>query len=397
MDDMDKMISRVMSEKIDEPKEYRQTIEEALYKNEKTLKRIHFYKVAVAVCFSFIILSGIVYAGYTIINNVFNDRKGVETAINNNYIMDGLETYEESNGVSIKINNMLIDDHNLDISFNVKFEDGTNVEDIENIRFEKVLICDEENRVLFYDVNEKVVEDFIKNNGLSISISEFEEKFINTSLGINIRNRKNNQLDFIYNLSAYDETYPRSKEIVIYGENIILNDKIKIDGKWQIKQKIEEKFYQREKITYNYETNNTDDIISLKVETYATGTDISIEMKKEKSEEDELKEKLLNIEGQAKNEDSLSQEINEEEAYEKVTEGMEEYFSFFKDIYIENENGMKFYMTKDINAKGEILMKGDKNTVLYFNTLDMTIYDCTNKITLNFMFENKKYSILLEK
>ncbi len=397
--DIEKEISRVISGKIYEPKEYKIAIEKALYANDKKMKNTYVYKMIAAICCSLILLSGIVYAGYSIIQNVFNNRKGVDTAISNNYIMDGLESYQESNGIAVKINNMLIDDYNLDISFNVKFDNGQEVENIKLLQFEKIIILDEENRILFHTRGKEVLNDFIESNKLDINVKEFSDNNINTSAGFKVRNQQNNQLDLIYNLSTNDIEYPRSKEIIIYAENMILNDIDKINGKWQIKQKIEEKIYNRKSIYYSYEYKENNDIENIEVTTYETGTNISITMlfNEKISNEKNLQKILDEIEKQATNENLNESKSYTNELITKLINESDDTYKIFKDIYIENSNGTKFYVTNSLNENGEEYIVKDENKIIYYNIVDMTLYDYTDEIKIHFIYNEKEYNIKLKR
>ena len=397
--DIEKEISRVISGKIYEPKEYKIAIEKALYANDKKMKNTYVYKMIAAICCSLILLSGIVYAGYSIIQNVFNNRKGVDTAISNNYIMDGLESYQESNGIAIKINNMLIDDYNLDISFNVKFDEKIKTEDIKSLKFEKMIIIDEKNRILFNTGKKEVLTNFLTSNSLDIKIDEFGENNINSSYGYKIENNQNNQVNLIYNLSSFDNEYPKSKQIIIYAENIIINNNENIKGTWQIKQTIDSKFYSREKIEYKYEDNDEKNIVNVNATTYATGTNISIEIQMEEisNNKKDLESILNDIETEINNEIIGSRDGKINELRNELLNEKSDTNEVFTDIYIENDNGIRFYVTKNINENGEDYIVKDKQKLIYYNIVDMTIYDCTNEITLHFIYNENEYNIGLKK
>lgn len=390
-DDLEKEIANVIKGKISEPEEYKIAIENALYTNDKKLNNNYLYKMIATICCALALLSGIVYASYSIIQNVFNNRKGFQTAIDNNYIMDGLETYQESNGVSVKINNMLIDDYNIGISFNIKFDNESKLklENIESFEFEKMIILDEENRVLFNNKGNPTLNNFLKNNHLDINIDKFNESYVNATASSETRNIHYNQLDLIYNLTTNEQSYPKSKEIVIYVENINLNGETTIKGIWQIKQKIENKFYNREKITYNCKNDKDKNIISMELETYATGTNLKLELEINNASDKNLIEKLDEIEGLAKN--NIKNDKND--SYKEITSEIGELYKIFKDVYIENENGIKFSITNSVNENRQTIER--ENKIIYNDTLDMTIYDCTSKIILHFIYEDEEYNIEL--
>lgn len=396
--DIEKEISRVISGKIYEPKEYKIAIEKALYANDKKMKNTYVYKMIAAICCSLILLSGIVYASYSIIQNVFNNRKGIDTAISNNYIMDGLESYQESNGIAVKINNMLIDDYNLDISFNVKFDEKIKTEDIKSLKFEKMIIIDEKNRILFNTGKKEVLTNFLTSNSLDIKIDEFGENNINSSYGYKIENNQNNQVNLIYNLSSFDNEYPKSKQIIIYAENIIINNNENIKGTWQIKQTIDSKFYSREKIEYKYEDNDEKNIVNVNATTYATGTNISIEIEMEEmlNNRKDIESILNDIEIELNDEIIGSNDSKINALRDELFSASTDMSEVFTDIYIENTNKVKFYPTDSVNENEKMLKLEKSETIQYSSIIDMTIYDCTDEITLHFIHNEDEYNIKLK-
>lgn len=172
MDELDKKIISVINSNICEPNGYQATIKQALYIKKKNA---NFYKVAIIIICCSIFISSVAYASYYI-KNMFNNREGVETAINNNYIINGSGEYQTSNNISIKANNILMDDYNLDINFDVKCEEEL---DIHNIEFQSILITDEENRII-YAKGSKILTEFIEKNKLNIEEGNFNEKYINS-------------------------------------------------------------------------------------------------------------------------------------------------------------------------------------------------------------------------
>ena len=118
---IDKYIKEILSKELYVPNHYTNTIKEALYKKEKKKniknKKIYRYIVAIASCI--ILVFGSVFAKDIVknIKSFFNMNEGIDTAIKNNYIEEINMEYINSNKTKLKIDYMLMDDYNLNLSF----------------------------------------------------------------------------------------------------------------------------------------------------------------------------------------------------------------------------------------------------------------------------------------
>jgi len=103
--------------------------------------------IGIAACFA-ILFSGIVYAKD--IENYFkkifnNSTEAIDKAVENGYVQQENMDYTYDKEIGIKVDNLVLDDLNLDISFN--FE--TKKENIKSIRFNDFIITNDNDKVVF--------------------------------------------------------------------------------------------------------------------------------------------------------------------------------------------------------------------------------------------------------
>lgn len=256
MKDIDDIIINVLKKEITEPVEYESAIKNAFEYKTKYRKRMKLGKFAI-ICSCIISVTGIVYAS-NVITNFFNNNKGIDVAIENGYIDEPKIKYVESNDINITVKNFLMDDFNLNFAFEINFDNNINVNDIARIRLPDLIITDEKNRIIYCE-NEEALNNYNKENNIDYSIDALEdENYINSGSNWYIKNKikDSNTVELIYNF--YASKYPKSKEIYIKFTQINLteyeiseNEEIILNGNWQIKLEVPEKFYNREALVYS--------------------------------------------------------------------------------------------------------------------------------------------------
>ena len=348
------------------------------------------YKIIAIICSIIVAISGVVYAGYYIYKNVFNDRKGIETAIEHGYISNGTEEYIESNNVLIKINNSLMNDKNLDINFDILLKDK-NIQDIKNIEFEKLLIIDEKNNIL-YSNNVNQLENYISNNNLNINIENFNNNYFNSGSSTKIKNTYDDSLEVVYNIAS-DSNYPTSKEIKIYAENIILknNDTQElITGTWNISEKLPEIFQDRQAYKYHL-VNSVENIIDAELIVYNTETTINLTISTPIGENKQLNDQhcnllLQNNEVISKNDSNLKENI-----ISQLNVVQEMLFNPISNVFIKNNKGKIYETSNSETVHGSSFRPMDDNYLKYSDILDLTLYDTTKKLQLHFTYNDKEY------
>ena len=309
MDSLDQYIQGVVTKEIYEPENYIRTIQNSLDTNDRHRKYFNLYKVAIIVI-CLLCTSGIAYATYNYVKNNFNRRKGIETAINNGYIMNVDGEPVTSNDVSLKINQILLDDYNLDISFGLEFKNMEIPDNVQAIEFENILIADENNNILYHLGSRDIFDKFVRSNNLNVEYRKYSDNYINSNSSNKSNCTNSNNYNLVYNISVNNKTFPKSNSLHIYIENVVLrmeNDNSVINTNWNLTSSLSSSFQNRDTVNYTYVSNeDNNDIVSVTATTYTTGTDIKLEMKVSTDKVDSKKLKEL-IE-KAKNE---SNEITE--------------------------------------------------------------------------------------
>lgn len=399
MDSLDQYIQGIVTKEIYEPENYIRTIQNSLDTNDRHRKYFNLYKVAIIVI-CMLCTSGIAYATYNYVKNNFNRRKGIETAINNGYIMNVDGEPVTSNDVSLKINQILLDDYNLDISFGLEFKNMEIPDNVQAIEFENILIADENNNILYHSGSRDIFDKFVKSNNLDLEYKDYNEKYINASAHTHITTENPSNINLIYNILTYDKTFLKNKKLNIYAENLIfkVNDAdININSDWNITQELTSNFQNRESIKYICKSIDYESIISISAITYNTGTNLRLEMKIPTNKTDSKSLKEL-IEKAKHESNEITEPYNgfymsntEKELYDENNR----VYNLFSNIYIENSVGKTYSITNNSNIDSNVYRSLEQDYLLYNCTIDMTTYNCTNEITLHFTYNNEEYIIPL--
>ncbi len=399
MDSLDQYIQGVVTKEIYEPENYIKTIQNSLDTNDRHRKYFNLYKVAIIVI-CLLCTSGIAYATYNYVKNNFNRRKGIETSINNGYIMNVDGEPVTSNDVSLKINQILLDDYNLDISFGLEFKNMEIPDNVQLIEFENIIITDENNNILYHSDNKDFFDNYVKSNNLNIDYIKYSDNYINSSSSNKSNCTNSNNYNLVYNISVNNGTFPKSNSLHIYIENVVLrmkNNNSVINTNWNLTSSLSSSFQNRDTVKYSYLSNEgNDDIVSVTATTYTTGTDIKLEMKVSTDEVDakKLKELIEKARNEHLNSSNVEQNSKTETEYQ-IYDKKSALYDAFKDIFIENSLGKKFYSTNNITTNKTFHISPNNTSIIYLNTFDMTSYDYTDIIYLHFTYNSHEYNIQL--
>lgn len=239
---------------------------------------------------SILLITGVVFAKdiETFVKKQFSDfnvGNGVSTAIENGYVgKDNSELSEqiaqiiENNKVTgnikvkSKVEEFLMTDSNLNISFYFEFENSINdyanlgksingyvdYEGSHIIELTDMVILDENNKVLYYDYYKNAdFKQFCEEHGVDYN-NEQNQFSYSSSVKEFINNDNNIGANFVYNISS-PIVYPKSKELNIYFSKINLipdshsseeSKQIALQGNWEIHLDIPEIMYTRENSSY---------------------------------------------------------------------------------------------------------------------------------------------------
>lgn len=339
-----------------------------LTKNNKKVSKINIRRIIATIISIITMSTGFVYAkdiSKFAQKLFFDSKKGVETAVENDYIYD--ENLENSNNeteiiktqnVDTRISRMVMDDFTLDIEMMLAIEDGIDLSGVESVDFPDMLITDDMNNILYCVSNEKI-KNFYSDKGIKNDNNSSEKYYINTVSNVFMKDISEKNIIIECNLTAIGNKFPRSEKIYIQLDSIEVkknNQKYIIEGDWNIEFIVPEEFVNRQTTIYRVEScdNPNVDITSISAEVYQTG--MKFDMSMYWGNYEEWSDKVDEI----RNNNVLeSQLIN------------------FEKSYVENENGEKFYSSKSSYAGNGLTVDGK---LRMWNTFDMTTYNLTDKL-----------------
>lgn len=263
-DEFDKMLFDYYDKKTEEiPLSTQKAIENAFKDKhkEKSTTIMMLKRVAVFILCIGIVTATTVYAKDIInfITSIFtNSTPGIDKAVDNGYVQNVDMDFITYNDVGVKVDYLLMDDHNLDISFVYKYYGK--VINLKNMKYASLTIKDEENNILCF-----ISEDTTNTNVLATSVdSTSEQQFIDSTT---IRD----------SLLVNSKEFPRCQTLFleISKMTLELDEEIKnINGNWNFSINIDDKLVTRN----SYEYSSTDNPYIDNVKTSITATSLSIDL-----------------------------------------------------------------------------------------------------------------------
>lgn len=392
MKDVDKRITDIVNKKINEPHSFENAIIHALDNVDND--KFNIRKMAVAICTTLIITTGIVHANeirdYVISKFYYNHDQGIDEAINNGYIdlIDenqiafGIKSDEmsiEAYETDIIIKDMLMDDYNLNFTFSIDVSDKINIKNYDNYIMHNILIADENCNIL-YCGSKKLFDEYCKNNRLNYDYFEENEHVMNGSMTGYIVNRdyENNKLDFVCSIiNDREKKYPKSEKLLIVIDKFVLESKeiepkgnnVEIDGRWELMVNVDEKFVERGCVDYKVKDNiyNDIDIIEAKL----TNTGFTFKCKIE-------------------NEPLIKENDTLEERNKKINVFQEYYCidgkcvpNYIEDCYLEDKYGNKFYQP-DSGIANPYIINLETGELLFKTGFTYTLFKKTDMIKIYF-------------
>ncbi len=404
MDNLDNKIKDILSQDINLSLKYKNMIRNTLqetkkFKSNKLIKPV---RIISATCACIIITTSIVF-GKDIGNffkNVFNTSKGIDTAVENGYIVEPNMEYISSEGIDVKAENLLMDDYNLNFTLNIKFSENIQSLNVNKIELSDLIITDEENKIIY--CSDKVsFDDYCEKNSLNYTYLNFNSDYINSGINwyIKSKNKEENSLNLVCNL--YGEGYPKSKKINISFKTInIFNEEdyesknITIKGEWNIPIDIPEKFYNRTSILYKVKSCSNPAVNITKAEVTNTGMKFEFFMQEDKIYEENDSEEVINqkiAEAHRKSQEEFLKNAQSSDFFDNYMG------PFGRNTYVETESGKKFYASEsnfEDNGYSNDFITGVLN---YWQTYDLTSYDTTQKLKIYLQYEDQDIWIELER
>lgn len=292
MDELDKIISKVVNKKVLESSSYENTIKNSL-RNKKYVKQNSILKKVAIVLLSISTIGCGVFAVH--INGKSN--KIIPQQENNEYIQIVDNQNKTIEDLTIKINSIVIDDFNLKLDIDYLYTQPITSAD------SKILIKDENNNILFsnyelpmgnyfdnifkaenkHKYGESVIDEFKRNEQTDeIQGNEQTEiipEKVTSSYTYIADNRIRRKVELYLDIDL--ERFPNTKKVYIHLEDIRLKNGSKLvkelNYKWNFEIQLDEKFLNRNTAKYIQESedNINQDFTMLQAEL----TDIQLKLK----------------------------------------------------------------------------------------------------------------------
>ena len=300
---------------------------------------------------------------------------GVEEALNDGYVENyELQNNSYSNGISVDVESVLMDDYNLAIVFCLKFDNIEYVKNAYYCNFDNLLIMDENNNLIVTKFEGKIKDSKLLN---FFDINNNYPGISNGNESVHIKSKDDDEIVLTYITNSSE--FPKSHKLKIITDEISLHysednfgEKIDtINGDWNIEVDLPEEFYNRKTEVYTLESSNDENLELLGANLSQTG--IRIEFKTKWGQ-------------QYYNEDDSDEII-----YEKLEKIRNEYLTFeyivengitpLYNYYIVNSFGEKFYPANSSDGDGGMSV-GSNAELNYFQIFNMTPSDATDKIII---------------
>lgn len=396
--EIDKKIKTILSQDVELTDKYKYMIRHTLKENKSKMPNSHFnkfLKLAAVGCGCMILTTSVVFAKdiSKFFTNFFNNSKGMDTAIENGYLLEPNMNYINSSEVETKIENLLITDYNLSFTINMKFINDLNLESIEKINLPDLIITDNENKILYCE-NEEKFNKFCLEKNLNYTYKEFNDNYINNGCNyyIKAKNSDSNEIQLVYNLTA--NNFPKSKNINISFSEIDLSNQTdinnlqKITGNWNMNVDIPEKFYNRETISYKVKSCSNENINVTQAVVNDTCMKLELVIKDEK----------IYADGDSK--DDINSKVDDklEELKKEFASGNETNLKLFDDnTYVETEDGTKYYPSESSSEDSGYSNDFMSGNIIYWQTYDLTKYQASSTLKLVLNYKGEEITIELEK
>lgn len=384
--DFDKEIKKAVCKKIDKPQEYSNVIKNALNNESKNsyikqmniLKKVACFLLVIVFATSIIFSKDIsAYINYLLKSNSDN---GVQEAIDNGYIQDVNMKYIASNGVKVKVTEVLMDDYNLSMMFYIEIPGIENIEEIYDVNFPNLVITDDKDNIIVAEFeNTDKYHEFCKERNMKISYNNIA--YSNGAFEGKVVSKFGNDIEYMY--KTYSDNFPKSKKLIIDFDKIILSnknsdEKTAMEGRWNLEVDLSKEMSNRENMIYSVKNCTRDDIVVTKAQVSNTA----------------MKIELVTRWGEPVYTEKDSEEEKERKAEDFFNNTHSVRNIIIKNEYVENSNGERFYPvvnSSDGNGGYNQMLNG---ILRYWQTFDLTKYNATD--TLKAVLEINGEEIVIE-
>lgn len=221
-------------------------------------------KIIATACAGLILVSGIVVASninkYKQVEKELAGRQvlgeGIKTAIYNGYIsypkIDFMDF--DDKGTQIKIESFLMDDLNLSINFLIKFDESKiNMKKISEIDLNKLVIRDEENKIMVAACDPEFLEKYYKENNLNYKYDDYyNDNIMYCGLLGSGESKEGNMLRLTHNMYLGIDGFPKSKKLYFSLGGMKIREfengtesEYELEGNWNVEVDVPENMYNR--------------------------------------------------------------------------------------------------------------------------------------------------------
>lgn len=206
-------------------------------KKQPVKEKLSFKIMEIAACLFILITTGIVFAKD--ISKLFNNsNNAIESAVENEYVQEEIMNYVYDKDIGIKVNDLILDDLNLDISYDINLSK----ENTKMVRPKDFSITNDNNKIVYTSESyyAETIEDLPLYNSMSwdkLPI-KIDDNTYRDSILIGLRPDYKKFNTIYINISSMQ---------VIYGDD---SSEI-IDGTWNITINISDEMKQNSTIIYN--------------------------------------------------------------------------------------------------------------------------------------------------
>ncbi len=262
MDNFERELEELFNESIELPSGYQYMVRNTLKNRKEATMNRKLLKMLVATCGCVVVMSSVVFAkdfARVIASFFTNSTKSIDKAVEHGYVQSLEEDFVYCNGVGIKVENMIMNDSVLDISYLYNFN-----QEINSIELDQYRIEDDENHLLYqYDSENPMVEKpFIVREVIT---SKDQYNSVKVAEGL-FRNSVLYKSDY----------FPKSEKLLITINRIKINNEKFIEGNWNLQVTLDHKFNQREKKVYKI--INTEHILKSEITLSETTLKVYLQM-----------------------------------------------------------------------------------------------------------------------
>lgn len=379
-------------------------------------------------------VTGIVFAK-EISTKIYEDKygsgAGVAHAIDEGYIENTEMEYQETVtktedtytgetfddvGIKIKVNDFMMDDFNLSLTFDLEFDDNVNnvisVKEMSSIFLSDMIITDENNNILYHLTENNLIK-YLEENNLDTDYENTQD-YVVVNCGVNSfpESKRGNKVKLVYNIYC-DGVFPKSKKLIIHSNKVNVSKEeacfpgdgeIMFNGKWDIELDVPEKMYNRTTIEYAQKSTTNPEYNIDSAVLYDCGMMISGKFKAEKiPERPKIPERefydSLPTEDELRNDSEISTYIfNLEDETPEIIEYREKTSKLNEfQVEITNKLGKEYELTQGPNANGGSHINAE-GYMEFSGMYDITKYDENiDEIILNITYRDKTEKIVLEK